>query len=638
MPLLDHAAPEPSPAAVAPPGAAAQADAARLFAGSGEMVARCRAFDWASTPLGPVDTWPQSLRTLAQVVLAARQPMFLWWGPELIQLYNDGYRPSLGADRHPAALGAEGRGFWADVWPLIGPQIEAVLRGASTWHEDHLVPILRNGRLEDVYWTYGYTPARDDTGAVAGVLVTAIETTPEVHGRSAREAALEAARAEAEAANRAKSEFLATMSHEIRTPINAIQGYAQLLDLGVAGPIGDVQRDYLGRLTTASQHLLGLVNDVLDLSKVDAGEMTVAREPGMTGVVVCAALDLVRPQGTARRVQLVDGNPAESTPYVGDEHRVRQILVNLFSNAVKFTEPGGTVTVTCALVPDAPPAAQVHGAGPWAAIRVEDTGVGIAPEDQALVFNPFHQVEHGHTRTKGGTGLGLAISRRLARLMGGDLTLESTPAAGSTFTLWLPAVGGLASGEDGRTETAADRSARAVRGPGGRDAPTVVRGLEELGALLRQHIDAVLAAYVERLRAEPGAPLARGMRTPELEGHLVTFLTDLAQSLVIVGEAGDATSALLADSAAISATIAERHAIRRFAQGWDEASLRCDYAVVREVLARMVRAEARAGGADVEEALGVLLGFVERAEARSVATWRALASAGWGDPWVSAAS
>ncbi len=139
------------------------------------------AMDWSATPLGPVEGWPQTLRALLHVVLNSRHPMFLWWGPELIQFYNDGYRPSLGEDRHPAALGARGREFWSDIWESIGPQIQGALeRGESTWHEDDLVPIVRNGRTEDVYWTYSFSPVLDDDNRVGGVLVIVQETTHRV--------------------------------------------------------------------------------------------------------------------------------------------------------------------------------------------------------------------------------------------------------------------------------------------------------------------------------------------------------------------------------------------------------------------------------------------------------------------------
>src|SRR3712207_4524221 len=152
----------------------------RLFAGDSEMAALARAFDWSGTPLGPVDGWSQSLRTIVYVLLTSPHPMFLWWGPELVQLYNDGYRPSLGEDRHPAALGARGREFWGEIWSIIGPEVEAVMQGGeSTWHEDHLVPIARNARMEEVYWTYSYSPVLDDDGGIGGTLVT-------VHGTTSR--------------------------------------------------------------------------------------------------------------------------------------------------------------------------------------------------------------------------------------------------------------------------------------------------------------------------------------------------------------------------------------------------------------------------------------------------------------------
>jgi signal transduction histidine kinase/CheY-like chemotaxis protein len=140
-----------------------------------------RHVDWAATAVGPVDTWPPQLKSLVSMILYARHPMFLWWGPNLVQFYNDGYVPSFGVGRHPGALGQDGQTCWAEIWPVIGPEIEGVLRSAQgTFHEDALVPIFRNGRMEEVYWTYGYSPVFDAQGAVAGVLVVVTETTTRV--------------------------------------------------------------------------------------------------------------------------------------------------------------------------------------------------------------------------------------------------------------------------------------------------------------------------------------------------------------------------------------------------------------------------------------------------------------------------
>ncbi len=155
--------------------------------GSGEMADLIRDFDWSTTPVGPIESWPEVLLIAVNTMLATRHPMFLWWGPELTQFYNDGYRPSIGSDKHPKALGQAGRECWPEIWHIIGPQIEGVMsRGESTWHEDALVPIFRDGKLEDVYWTYSYSPVRDAQGVIRGTLVTCSDTT----GRVLADAAL----------------------------------------------------------------------------------------------------------------------------------------------------------------------------------------------------------------------------------------------------------------------------------------------------------------------------------------------------------------------------------------------------------------------------------------------------------------
>jgi PAS domain S-box-containing protein len=148
-----------------------------FLAGGGEMGALTRAHDWSSSPLGKPETWPQSLRTAVRILLNTNHPMFIWWGPELIQFYNDAYRQTMGPERHPSALGQGGRECWAEIWPIIGPQIEQVMRGGgATWHENQLVPVTRFGKLEQVYWTYGYSPIDEDDG-IGGVLVVCRDVT-----------------------------------------------------------------------------------------------------------------------------------------------------------------------------------------------------------------------------------------------------------------------------------------------------------------------------------------------------------------------------------------------------------------------------------------------------------------------------
>jgi PAS domain S-box-containing protein len=152
---------------------------ADFLAGGGEMGALTRAHDWSATPIGAPDTWPQSLRTAVRILLNTNHPMFIWWGPELIQFYNDAYRQTMGPERHPSALGQRGRDCWAEIWPIIGPQIEQVMSGGgATWHENQLIPVTRHGRLEQVWWTYGYSPI-DEADGVGGVLVVCRDVTKE---------------------------------------------------------------------------------------------------------------------------------------------------------------------------------------------------------------------------------------------------------------------------------------------------------------------------------------------------------------------------------------------------------------------------------------------------------------------------
>ncbi len=671
------------------------------FAGAGEMRALCRAFDWSATPLGPVAGWPLSLRTIVATILASRQPMFLWWGPELVQIYNDAYRPSFGADgRHPRALGMRGAEFWTDVWQIIGPQIAQVMAGGdATWNEDQLIPIERNGKIEDEWWTYSHSPAFDDNGAVAGVLVVCQETTarvlterrleatnraldlerahlayaiqhspaffailrggsfliefvneafyqlvghrevvgwplfdalPEARGQgfeallndvvtsgkpfvgrevptrlartpgappeqrmldfgyyplieadgsrsgvivhgvdvtdhvaarreverllaesetaraeaeAARAAALQAERQfrtladaiptlawtaradgyidwynarwyeytgttpeqmegwgwmsvhdpvglpevlerwkrsiatgqrfemtfplrgadgqfrpfltriipvhdadgcvqrwfgtntdveveqrlrkEAQSANRAKSDFLAIMSHELRTPLNAIGGYAQLIEMGIHGPVTEEQRQSLERLQRSQRHLLGLINGVLNFAKVDAGAVRYNVGVVRLGDVFATCEALTAPQMSAKHLAF-ELDRCEGIAACADAEKVQQILLNLLSNAISFTEPYGRITMECSIE------------GAYVRIRVRDTGRGISSDQLERVFQPFVQIDVRLTRTKEGTGLGLAISRDLARGMGGDLVAESELGVGSTFTLTLP--------------------------------------------------------------------------------------------------------------------------------------------------------------------------------------------------------
>ena len=238
---------------------------------------------------------------------------------------------------------------------------------------------------------------------------------------------LEEARAAAERANRAKSEFLATMSHELRTPLNAIAGYVQILELGVHGPVTTAQQETLGRIERSQRHLLRLINDVLNLARIEAGRVEYRIERISVTDLVESVLPMVEPQMAARRLRSFVRVPG-TLDVRADREKTEQILLNLLSNAAKFTPPDGTIRIVASPYDDG-----------RVAVRVEDTGIGIPPEKLTSVFEPFVQVDASSSRRAQGTGLGLSISRDLARGMKGDLTAESVVDVGSTFTLLLPA-------------------------------------------------------------------------------------------------------------------------------------------------------------------------------------------------------
>jgi PAS domain S-box-containing protein len=247
------------------------------------------------------------------------------------------------------------------------------------------------------------------------------------------------AKERAEAADHLKSAFLATMSHELRTPLNSIIGFTSMVLKGLAGPLNAEQSKQLEMVRSSSRHLLALINDVLDISKIEAGQLEVASERFDLRASIDKVLGIVAPLAEKKGLALCGNTVAEVGETVGDQRRVEQILLNLLNNAIKFTDTG-EVGLAVELIPDYKSPRGTIGE-PAVRMRVSDTGIGIRTEDLATLFQPFRQIESGLSRNYEGTGLGLAICRRLADLMGGDIRAESTWTKGSTFIFTLPLKG-----------------------------------------------------------------------------------------------------------------------------------------------------------------------------------------------------
>jgi signal transduction histidine kinase len=564
-------------------GGSDSAAAARILAGGGEMGALARELDWTSTPLGAVSGWPQSLRTAVSIVFESTFPMMLAWGPAFTQIYNDPFRPILGSRKHPA-LGKRTADTFAEAWHIVGPLFAQVVAGQGVGFHDMLVPLDRDGYLEECYFVYTYTPVRDESGGVGGLLVACTETTARVLAerrlRVLRELASAAAQAKHEheawslaaavlgdngadlpfallyglerdgdtaqllhpdaspwgpaclsilhdevrwplrravdaqapqlvddligragshagpawpepvraamivpitrpglslpygfliagisprlaldghyrdflslvgdqiaagVANarafeeeiqrnqalleldRQKTAFFSNVSHELRTPLTLILG--PLVEaLQADGGVRDDVRPALESAHRNSQRLLRLVNTLLDFSRMEAGRMQARFERVDIGALTTDLASAFRSAMEKAGLELVIEADAIDEPVYVDRHMWEQIVLNLVSNAFKFTFHGGVTVST-------------RARGPMVEVRVRDTGVGIPEHALPHVFDRFRRVEGTRGRTHEGSGIGLALVHELVRLHGGTIAVESQVDHGTTFTLSWP--------------------------------------------------------------------------------------------------------------------------------------------------------------------------------------------------------
>ena len=307
-----------------------------------------------------------------------------------------------------------------------------------------IVPVWANGELRGVLgltWAEPRTFDEDERAFVLSLGIMCAQAIMRAHlrdaERDARESAdtalgtAEVAREVAERANRSKADFVATISHELRTPMNAVLGYTALLEDEIYGPVSALQKEHIGRVRASGHHLLALIDDLLGYARVESGNEEVHPEPVVLVDVVEASLVLIRPLAEKKGLRIRLERPSEPLELHTDARKLRQILVNLLANAVKYTSAGDIVLVL-----------RVEGVDTELRVFIEvtDSGHGMTPEEQANVFDPFWRGASASTHSAGSSGLGLSVARQLARLLGGDVNVtRSAPGQGSTFVVSLPA-------------------------------------------------------------------------------------------------------------------------------------------------------------------------------------------------------
>jgi two-component system, cell cycle sensor histidine kinase PleC len=384
----------------------------------------------------------------------------------VIQIFNVGAERMLGYEAvevvnkiTPADISdaqeivARARALSAEAGTEIAPGFEALVFKASRGIEDiyELTYIRKDkSRFPAVV---SVTALRDAKDIIIGYLLIGTDNTARKQIEDERrklEQRLQQKNVELEEASRMKSEFLANMSHELRTPLNAIIGFSEVLGDGLIGNLTDQQKKFIGDIFSSGKHLLSLINDILDLSKVEAGKMMLDLEPVQISSLFANSLSIVKEKAQARHIRLTLNAPRELGFIRADARKVKQIVYNLLSNAVKFSTDGGEVSLQASRVPRAEvgrlqyeatgrvfPLAN-NGFAEFLEISVTDVGIGITPEGMEALFKPFSQIDSGLARKYQGTELGLAMIKLLSELHGGTLAVESTEGKGSRFTVWLP--------------------------------------------------------------------------------------------------------------------------------------------------------------------------------------------------------
>jgi signal transduction histidine kinase/ActR/RegA family two-component response regulator len=443
-----------------------------LFSQGGHVGALMLAHDWSTSPLGPPAHWPQSLRSVVGLLLPSRFPMFVAWGPELGFLYNDPYAEILGA-KHPAALGARFHDIWSEIWPDISPLIDAAMQGHATYREDLPLLMNRKGYDEQTWFTFSYSPVRDESGRVAGMFCACTETTKKVLGEERlREA------------DRRKDEFIAMLAHELRNPLAPIRTGLELIRVAGNTPAAvDRVRSLLERQIA---HMVRLIDDLLDVSRITSGKIQLQREPTPLSSLMASAIEANRAAIAAKQIHLAVGIPETLCVLDVDPTRFVQVISNLLHNATKFTDPGGHIGISAEVAEDGP-------AGRWLTLTVSDSGIGIPADFLPRVFELFTQVDRDSSQP--GLGIGLALARRLVEMHGGRIDVRSDgPGHGSEFVIRLPVSNEVPAARTPPAIAPLARECRVFVIDDNRDAALATAMLvEELGGVCRTAADGEMA-------------------------------------------------------------------------------------------------------------------------------------------------
>ena len=438
-----------------------------------------RSHDWSRSVLGPPAGWPPALRTIVDLLLQSQFPMFVAWGPGLGFLYNDSYAEILGA-KHPAALGGRFADIWSEIWSDISPLIDAALNGQASYRENLPLVVNRKGFGEQAWFTFSYSPVRDETGSVAGMFCAVSETTETVMAESR----LRASEERLIEADRRKDEFLAMLAHELRNPLAPIRTGLELIR--VTGNSPETVERVRSMMDRQVGHMVRLVDDLLDVSRITSGKIHLQPEPTPLHRLVNSAVEANRAAMTTKGIRLTVSLPEPPCALDVDPTRFVQVISNLLNNATKFTGHGGSIGITARL---SAPAGASGSSAQELALSVTDTGIGIPAELQPRIFDWFMQGVGGSSEP--GLGIGLALARRLVEMHRGQIEVHSQGTGhGSEFIVRLPL----------STQTARDEpvdpigvgavDCRVLAIDDNQDAATMVASLvEELGAECRVAYD-----------------------------------------------------------------------------------------------------------------------------------------------------